>query len=309
MNKLVTIGILAFNRPHGLRNTLESICGQSYLNTEILISDNFSTNTEVEQVAREFCSKDSRVKYFRQSENLGPYGNCSFLAHISSGEFFMIASDDDAWDLDYVEKLAKILDENPEAVMSVSDVFYRKGKTVKDFNFQEKMEDKFDQYAQMGTENRVLQHLRSNWDLEGHFIYGIIRSGYAKRAFHEVLKYYSHPIATDLQIVFFLACCGPAVVSRETRKYYYVGETISANFNFNFFEIIRRYSAYRKTVANSKKISGKVKYKAYAIISKRCVSALFQRARESIATQCVNIMKLFRIHGFYRNLKSRMFSG
>ncbi len=308
MKKLVTIGILAFNRPHGLRNTLESICRQSYLNTEILISDNCSTNTEVEKVAREFCSIDTRVKYFRQSENLGPYGNCSFLANISSGEFFMIASDDDGWDLDYVEKLAESLDENPEAVMSVSDVFYRKGNSVKDFNFQEKMEDKFDQYTQMESENRVLRHLRSNWDLEGHFIYGIIRSRYAKRAFHEVLKYYNHPIATDLQIVFFLVCCGPAVVSRETRKYYYVGDTISAKFNFNFFEIIRKYKAYQKTIANSKNISSKIKYEAYIIISKRCVSALFQRARGIIATKCVNIMKLLHIHDFYRNLKSRIFS-
>lgn len=306
MNKLVTIGIPAFNRPLGLRHTLESICGQTYINTEIFVSDNCSTNTDVEQVAREFCAKDSRVKYFRQPENLGPYGNFAFLVHEASGEFFMIASDDDGWDPDYVEKLVALLDANIEAVMSVSEVFFRKGNSIKDFNSEEKLDDQFDNYIQSESEGRILSYLQNSWDGEGHFIYGVIRTKYAKNAFREVLSYYNHPIATDWQIIFFLICCGPAVVSRDTKKYYYFGDTISANFNFNFIGIINRYMAYKKTVFLSNNISKKAKHEVYKIISKQMFSKLLRQCRETIAVNGVAAMKFFRIHKFYQTLKARL---
>src|SRR6185437_16169208 len=76
---LVSVGIPTFNRPTGLNRTLQLICGQTYPNLEILVSDNASPGSETERVVREFSEIDARVKYFRQPSNVGPTENFRFV--------------------------------------------------------------------------------------------------------------------------------------------------------------------------------------------------------------------------------------
>jgi glycosyltransferase involved in cell wall biosynthesis len=100
---LVSVGIPTFNRPVGLRRTLQLICRQTYQNLEILVSDNASPGPETERVVREFSEADARVRYFRQPENFGPLANFRFVLTKASGDYFMWAADDDEWDASFVE--------------------------------------------------------------------------------------------------------------------------------------------------------------------------------------------------------------
>jgi FkbM family methyltransferase len=100
---LVSVGIPSYNRPEGLRRTLECITQQTYWNLEIIISDNCSPNPEEEMVANEFIKKDSRVRYFRQISNIGAANNFKFVLECAKGEYFMWAADDDEWDKKFVE--------------------------------------------------------------------------------------------------------------------------------------------------------------------------------------------------------------
>jgi len=100
---LVSVGIPTFNRPDGLRRTLECITRQSYRNLEIIISDNCSTGLETQSVVEEFQKNDSRIQYFRQDKNRGPAWNFAFVLEKATGEYFMWASDDDEWDKDFIE--------------------------------------------------------------------------------------------------------------------------------------------------------------------------------------------------------------
>jgi hypothetical protein len=68
---LVTIGLPTYNRPAGLKKCLQTIGSQSYKNLEIIISDNCSTDEKVQEVILEFAAKDSRIKHFRQTVNIG----------------------------------------------------------------------------------------------------------------------------------------------------------------------------------------------------------------------------------------------
>lgn len=102
-NPLVSVGIPTYNRPEGLRRTLECITNQTYKNLEIIVSDNCSPTAETETVVNEFIKKDRRIKFFRQEENKGPYLNYKFVLERSRGEFFMLAADDDEWDLEFIE--------------------------------------------------------------------------------------------------------------------------------------------------------------------------------------------------------------
>jgi len=99
---LVSVGIPTYNRPEGLRRTLECISAQTYRKLEIIVSDNCSPTAETERVTREFMARDARIRFFRQAEALGVSGNFRFVLKQAAGEFFMWAADDDEWDPDFV---------------------------------------------------------------------------------------------------------------------------------------------------------------------------------------------------------------
>ena len=102
---LVSIGIPCYNRPEGLRRTLECITNQSYKNIEIVISDNGSTDPGVQWVGYEFAYRDPRVAYYRQPRDMGGLFNAMFVLKNSHGEYFMWACDDDEWDDAYIKVL------------------------------------------------------------------------------------------------------------------------------------------------------------------------------------------------------------
>lgn len=99
---LVSVGIPTYNRPAGLRRTLDCITRQTYANLEILVSDNCSPSGETEEVVRAFQRHDPRVRYFRQTENIGLEANFKFVLEKASGPFFLWAADDDEWTPDFV---------------------------------------------------------------------------------------------------------------------------------------------------------------------------------------------------------------
>ena len=99
---LVSVGIPTYNRPQGLKRTLEQISGQSYRNLEIIVSDNCSPDESVLAVADEFSKIDIRVRFFRQSTNLGAHENFKFVLREAKGVYFMWAADDDEWDPDFI---------------------------------------------------------------------------------------------------------------------------------------------------------------------------------------------------------------
>ena len=65
---LVSIGIPTYNRPDTLPRTLKAILNQTYNNIEVVISNNHSTNTEVERIIKDFQANDNRIKYYFQGQ-------------------------------------------------------------------------------------------------------------------------------------------------------------------------------------------------------------------------------------------------
>jgi glycosyltransferase involved in cell wall biosynthesis len=100
---LVSVGIPTYNRPEGLRRTLECITKQTYKNLEIIVSDNCSPGGDTEAVVREFMVNDSRIQYFRQKENIGSFYNFQFVHEKAQGEYFAWAADDDDRTPEYLE--------------------------------------------------------------------------------------------------------------------------------------------------------------------------------------------------------------
>ena len=105
---LVSIGISTFNRADGyLREALQSAVDQSYPNLEIVVSDNCSED-DTPGVVRGF--EDPRIRYCRQSVNIGANANFNFCLHEARGEYFLLLHDDDRIDPDLVERCMEAVD-------------------------------------------------------------------------------------------------------------------------------------------------------------------------------------------------------
>ena len=121
---LVSVGIPAYNRPEGLRRTLECMTQQTYSNLEIIVSDNCSPIREIETIVQKFMENDSRIQYFRQEENKGVNFNFQFVLEMATGKYFMWAADDDAWEQSYISCMVEALESNQDAVLSFCDFDY-----------------------------------------------------------------------------------------------------------------------------------------------------------------------------------------
>jgi glycosyltransferase involved in cell wall biosynthesis len=123
---LVTVGIPTRNRAASLLRAVESVLAQDWYELEILISDNGSTDdtqTFCERLARD----EPRVRYFRQSENIGAEANFREVLRRARGEFFMWLADDDWIDPSYVSQCASILAQRPDELLVCGRARYYRG--------------------------------------------------------------------------------------------------------------------------------------------------------------------------------------
>ena len=110
---LVTIAIPTYNRADGyLSEALESALAQSYSPIEILVSDNCSTDG-TDELVRSY--DDPRIRYVKQTTNLGAQGNFQYCVDEARGDFFLMLHDDDRIDPDMVATCMEAVD-TPEGV-------------------------------------------------------------------------------------------------------------------------------------------------------------------------------------------------
>lgn len=109
-NPLVSIGVPTYCRPDLLKDALNAVLTQTYTNIEIIVSDNATPGAqgeEVERVLSEYASRDSRLSFFRQNENIGAINNFQFVKDKAKGSLFMWASDDDILYPHHIETLVE----------------------------------------------------------------------------------------------------------------------------------------------------------------------------------------------------------
>lgn len=112
----VSIGMPVFNGEKYLRKALDSLLSQTFPDFELIISDNASTDA-TEEICREYASKDSRIKYYRNETNLGAAKNFNRLVELSQGKYFKWASHDDVHAPEYLERCIEVLERNPSVVL------------------------------------------------------------------------------------------------------------------------------------------------------------------------------------------------
>ena len=130
INKIpkVSIGMPVYNGEKYIREALDSLLAQTFTDFELIISDNCSTDG-TSHICKEYTNKDSRVRYIRQSTNIGPNANFEFVLQEASGEFFMWAAHDDRWNGVFLEKLVTTLINDQKCGLAFSNFIVKNLET------------------------------------------------------------------------------------------------------------------------------------------------------------------------------------
>jgi glycosyltransferase involved in cell wall biosynthesis len=124
----VSIGLPVRNGDDYLADAVSSLLNQTFVDLEIVISDNASDD-DTDSICRRFTEEHPSVRYFRQEENIGAAPNYNFVFEKSTGEYFAWHAHDDMRAPAFCEKSVAALIDHPDAigVASVVDRFSTSG--------------------------------------------------------------------------------------------------------------------------------------------------------------------------------------
>lgn len=128
MSRLVSIIVPCFKQAHFLKDSLQSVLDQKYVNWECIIVNDGSPD-KVFEVAKEWTAKDSRFIYL-EKENGGLSSARNFGIKHSNGVFILPLDADDILNQYYLEKAVFELEQNSSlAIVSCYSRFFVKEKT------------------------------------------------------------------------------------------------------------------------------------------------------------------------------------
>jgi len=169
----VSIGVAVYDGERFLPQTLDSLLAQTYTDFELVICDNCSTD-RTEQICRSYAERDARIRYYRNTSNIGAPRNFNRAFELSRGEYFKWAGADDLCAPEMVERCVAVLDQRPEVVLTYpkTRLIDENGAAVNDYD------DRLD--LQFETPHKRLSHLL--WNIRMcNAVFGLTRSNALRR--------------------------------------------------------------------------------------------------------------------------------
>ena len=226
---LVSVGLPTYNRPESLKRALDITTSQTYTDLEIIVSDNASPDVRVREVVEEFSCRDSRIKYYRQDQNVGVLANAEFVLRKSQGEYFTWFSDDDWRSPEFIEILVAELEKNSGVDMAFCDYHevYEDGSRAVGYPLTH-----LGVFKPFASRFRLVRTLSFYWQnaVRGkcNIFYAVFRKAAIEALdLNKLSGGYRH-LNMDCLIVFSLLQVGPASISSEVmctltcrnKKYY-----------------------------------------------------------------------------------------
>ena len=236
----LTIGIPVYNGEKFLEEKITSILNQDFVDFELIISDNASTDS-TKEICSKFATNDKRVRFFSHKKNLGANWNFDFILKKAKGEYFMWTATDDKILPEFYEKNIEILEKNPTIVCSASQVKYfgeNRNYWVKravDGSFKgltKKIIERFQNLQNYPASGTFESKFRHYLKLRGHhhIYYGIYRTEQLKKIW---LVDVNFTVGVDLATILSILRFGDFHVIDEVMMYRYDGGVSSQGF-FNF---------------------------------------------------------------------------
>ncbi len=111
-----------FEAPAGfLRVMLDSLLAQTYPNWELCIADGSPAGRDSAALVKEYADRDARIRYQALGRNEGISGNTNAAIAAASGDFIVLADQDDAMPEHALYEIAKVIREHPRCDVIYSD--------------------------------------------------------------------------------------------------------------------------------------------------------------------------------------------
>lgn len=120
---LVSIGLPVRNAGERVAHVVESVLAQDHPHVELVISDNHSTD-DTEDVCRELASRDERISYHRQPENIGLFNNFVRTIELARGTYFRWIGDDDGLAPTFVSRCLHEFSADPRLILVTTQLRY-----------------------------------------------------------------------------------------------------------------------------------------------------------------------------------------
>lgn len=113
VHPLISIITPTYNRAHFLDAAIDSVEAQGYDNYELLISDDGSTDSSKEVIAKRAAVND-KIVYFKNNHRYGISGARNSALERARGELIAFHDSDDIWAEDHLKRAVKALSDFPE---------------------------------------------------------------------------------------------------------------------------------------------------------------------------------------------------
>lgn len=128
----VSVIIPVYNAEASLKRCLDSICGQTYPELEILLINDGSTDSSLE-ICQAYAARDSRIVLHTQ-KNAGPSATRNKGLELATGDYLAFVDSDDYIETDAIEHMAAVAKEH-SVDMVVCNYYEEDGKTVRQHTY------------------------------------------------------------------------------------------------------------------------------------------------------------------------------
>ncbi|HXK49687.1 MAG TPA: glycosyltransferase family 2 protein, partial [Clostridiales bacterium] len=109
----ISVIMSVYNSEQYLQESIDSILDQTFNDFEFIITDDCSTDGSFE-IIKSYAMLDKRIKYFRNSENIGLTKSLNLMLDIAKGKYIARMDSDDISMPDRFSKQFDFMENNPE---------------------------------------------------------------------------------------------------------------------------------------------------------------------------------------------------
>ena len=125
-----TVIIPLYNKAPYVRKALETVCAQTYRDYEIIVINDGSTDNSA-IIAEEYLNGVEGISYkILSQQNAGVSAARNNGVAQASGDYIAFLDADDWWEPTYLERMAQLIEDYPEAgLYGMNYIYYKPGKT------------------------------------------------------------------------------------------------------------------------------------------------------------------------------------
>ena len=133
-NKKISVAVAAYNGERFIREQIESMCCQTIVPDEIVVSDDGSQDSTV-QIVQELANKYTEqvdIKVLQDNSRHGVSGNFEWAITHTTGDYIFVSDQDDIWQPNKVEVVMKVfeLHTDAECVFHEAHLIDENGKVI-----------------------------------------------------------------------------------------------------------------------------------------------------------------------------------